>query len=152
MSDPPMHALNRITVIDNRVAHNITGISFYGERGGHLVLRNAFEHNLWHALVTASGGIDDNEWRGNYWDNYEGFDQDDDGVGDTPHEIWAHADQIWIDTPMAKFFRNSPALELLDFLERLAPFARPTLILRDPAPASSIDARAPEMQQKLAKH
>ena len=27
-----------------------------------------------------------------------------------------------------------PALELLDFLEKLAPFASPALILRDPAP------------------
>lgn len=31
-------------------------------------------------------------------------------------------------------FANSPALELLDLLERLAPFASPSLILRDPAP------------------
>jgi nitrous oxidase accessory protein len=57
-----------------------------------------------------------------------------DGVGDTPHEIWLYADRIWMETPKAKFFANSPALELLDLLERLAPFASPSLILRDPAP------------------
>jgi nitrous oxidase accessory protein len=39
-----------------------------------------------------------------------------------------------METPMATFFRNSPALELLDFLERLAPFAGPALILHDPTP------------------
>jgi len=39
-----------------------------------------------------------------------------------------------METPRAKFFANSPALELLDLLERLAPFASPSLILRDPAP------------------
>jgi nitrous oxidase accessory protein len=39
-----------------------------------------------------------------------------------------------METPAARFFRNSPVLELLDFLERLAPFAAPALILRDPAP------------------
>jgi nitrous oxidase accessory protein len=33
-----------------------------------------------------------------------------------------------------RFFRNSPVLELLDFLERLAPFSAPSLILRDAAP------------------
>ncbi len=75
-----------------------------------------------------------NEWRGNYWDDYEGFDRNNDGVGDTPYEIWAYSDRIWMDNPMAKFFRNSPVLELLDFLERLAPFALPSLILRDPEP------------------
>ena len=151
LSDSPMHALNRITVIDNRIAHNVTGISFYGERGGHLVLFNSFEHNLWQALVGASGDIDGNEWRGNYWDNYEGFDRNDDGFGDTPYEIWAHADQIWLETPMARFFRNSPALELLDFLERLAPFALPTLILRDPEPVTRPDATTNRIQQPMAK-
>ena len=134
LSDSPRHAINRMAVIDNRIAHNITGISFYGERGGHLVLRNRFEHNLWPALVGAGDREDENQWSGNYWDSYQGFDLDDDGIGDTPHEVWAHADRIWMETPMASFFRNSPVLELLDFLERLAPFAPPTLLLRDPEP------------------
>ena len=35
---------------------------------------------------------------------------------------------------IALAFRNSPALELLDFLERLAPFSLPELALHDPAP------------------
>ena len=35
---------------------------------------------------------------------------------------------------MARFFRSSPVLELLDFLERLAPFSSPDLILRDEQP------------------
>jgi nitrous oxidase accessory protein len=44
------------------------------------------------------------------------------------------ADRIWMETPMATFFRNSPMLEMLDFLERLAPFSTPHLVLRDPKP------------------
>ncbi|MBI4740924.1 MAG: nitrous oxide reductase family maturation protein NosD [Betaproteobacteria bacterium] len=134
LADSPLHPINRIALIDNRIAHNITGISFYGERGGHLVLGNRFEHNLWQALVGESGSVDGNEWRGNYWDDYEGFDRDQDGVGDTPYEIWAYADRIWMETPMAKFFRSTPMLELLDFLERLAPFSLPRPILRDEIP------------------
>lgn len=139
-ADSPLHPVNRIVLIDNRIAYNVTGINFYGERGGHLILRNRFEHNLWHATVGDSSATNDagdspgNEWHGNYWDNYEGFDRNSDSVGDTPYEIWAYADRIWMEEPMAKFFRNSPVLELLDFLERLAPFALPSLILRDPTP------------------
>ena len=139
-ADSPMDPINRITLIDNRIAYNITGINFYGERGGHLILHNRFEHNLWHALVGDSSGTGDsgnlpgNEWHGNFWDDYEGFDRNNDGTGDTPYEIWAYSDRIWMEMPMAKFFRNSPVLELLDFLERLAPFALPSLILRDPTP------------------
>ncbi len=134
LADSPQHSINRIAIIGNRLSHNITGINFYGERGGHLVYFNRFEHNLWQATVGGDERDDGNLWHGNYWDNYEGFDRDNDGVGDTPYEIWAYADRIWMDTPMARFFRNSPVLELLDFLERLAPFSTPALILRDTAP------------------
>lgn len=135
LADSPLHSLNRISIIGNRISHNVTGVSFYGERGGHLVYYNRFEHNLWQAMVGGDERSDGNIWYGNYWDNYEGFDRDSDGVGDTPYEILAYADRIWMDTPMARFFRNSPVLELLDFLERLAPFSTPTLVLRDTAPA-----------------
>jgi nitrous oxidase accessory protein len=147
LADSPQHSINRITIIGNRLSHNIAGINFYGERGGHLVYFNRFEHNLWQATVGGDERNDGNLWHGNYWDNYEGFDRDNDGVGDTPYEIWAYADRIWMDTPMARFFRNSPILELLDFLERLAPFSTPALILRDTAP---VLARAlPRSRQAL---
>jgi nitrous oxidase accessory protein len=69
-----------------------------------------------------------------YWDDYQGFDRNGDGIGDTPHEVYLFADRIWMETPLATFFRNSPVLEMLDFLERLAPFSSPHLVLRDPAP------------------
>jgi nitrous oxidase accessory protein len=36
--------------------------------------------------------------------------------------------------PPARFFKNSPVMELLDFLERLAPFSAPDLTLRDGRP------------------
>jgi nitrous oxidase accessory protein len=35
---------------------------------------------------------------------------------------------------MTRFFRASLALEMVDFLERLAPFSEPDVVLRDPAP------------------
>lgn len=57
-----------------------------------------------------------------------------DGHGDQAHEIYLFADRIWMETPMATFFRNSPVLELLDFLERLAPFSAPHRVLQDPLP------------------
>jgi nitrous oxidase accessory protein len=72
-----------------------------------------------------------NEWRGNHWDDYAGFDRNADGVGDTPYELYAYADRIWIELPAARFFKTSPVLELLDFLERLAPFSSPELTLKD---------------------
>lgn len=122
----------------NRFAHNIAGMDFYGENGGHVIHGNRFERNLTQVTVSAAMSARGNDWKDNAWDDYEGFDRDGDGVGDTPHDVYAFADRIWQETPQATFFRNAPALELLDFLERLAPFASPELTLSDPSPRVAI--------------
>jgi nitrous oxidase accessory protein len=134
MADSPMDPINRIVFIGNLVAHNITGVYFYGAKGGHIAIGNTFRGNLWPVTIIGDGDPMNDTWRDNYWDTYEGFDRDHDGYGDRPYELLAYADRIWIETPAARFFRNSPVLELLDFLERLAPFSAPALILRDPSP------------------
>ncbi len=46
----------------------------------------------------------------------------------------------WMDIPPAQFFKGSPMLEVLDFLERLAPFSPPQLLVRDDAPKLAIAA------------
>jgi nitrous oxidase accessory protein len=134
LADSPTHPVNRIVIIDNHIAHCLTGIVFYGEKGGHIVHRNRFEHNLSHAVTGGFGDALANDWYGNYWDDYGGFDRNHDGVGDTPYELYAYADRIWMGEPKAKFFNNTPLMKLIDFLEHLAPFSAPDLILRDPAP------------------
>lgn len=133
-ANAPLNAEAALTVRNNRFAHNVVGMYFYGEKGGHRITGNRFENNLTQVAVSAAGVGEANLWLGNMWSDYQGFDRNHDGVGDTPHEIWLYSDRIWMETPRAKFFANSPALELLDLLERLAPFASPSLILRDAAP------------------
>jgi nitrous oxidase accessory protein len=121
----------------NRFAYNGIGILFNSETGGNNLRDNVFEGNLTQVSYGSRGGADNankNAWSANYWDDYQGFDRNADGVGDQKHELYSYADQIWIELPMARFFRSSPVLELLDFLERLAPFSTPDLILRDEEP------------------
>ena len=80
-----------------------------------------------------------NTWEGNHWDDFEGFDRDGDGIGDSPYELYAYADRIWMDVPAAQFFKGSPMLEVLDFLERLAPFSPPEMVLQDKLPKIYFD-------------
>ena len=134
MADSPSNPGTRIVFHNNTIAHNVTGIYFYGVKGGHIAINNRFKGNLWPVTIIGDGDPLQDTWWGNQWDDYQGFDRDGDGLGDTAHELYAYADRIWMTTPEAKFFRNSPVLELLDFLERLAPFSAPNLILRDTAP------------------
>jgi len=134
MADSSSDPLSRLVLVNNRLAHNVTGINFYGERGGRILINNRFEHNLWQVTATNAGDVNAEHWAGNYWDTYQGFDLDQDGVGDQPHELYLFADRIWMETPEASFFRNSPLMEMIDFLERLAPFSNPALVLRDRSP------------------
>ncbi|MBI4741698.1 MAG: nitrous oxide reductase family maturation protein NosD [Betaproteobacteria bacterium] len=130
----PFEPDSTITIRNNRIAYNGIGVSFLSDKEGTIVEKNAFEGNLSQVVVANSASARQNIWKGNYWDDYQGFDRNRDNVGDTPHEIYAFADQIWIDVPYARFFRNAPMMEMLDFLERLAPFSTPTLMLRDENP------------------
>lgn len=132
--DAPPEKIGLLDVRDNRFAHNVIGLFFYGEAGGHRFEHNRFDNNLTTVAISAVGAASANVWRHNRWDEYQGFDRDRDGIGDTAFDAWLYADRIWMETPMATFFRNSPVLEMLDFLERLAPFSAPYRILSDPTP------------------
>ena len=119
---------------DNLIAFNNIGIRFLNGWHGNDFQGNNFKGNLSQVIVSDGATANHNTWNGNYWDSYEGFDRDTDGVGDTPYEYYSYADRIWVDVPTAQFFKGSPMLEVLDFLERLAPFSPPQLVLRDARP------------------
>lgn len=118
----------------NRFAYNGIAIQFTSELGGNVLTDNVFEGNLTDVVQNGRGKAALNEWRGNWFADYQGFDRDGDGIGDTAHEQYSYADQIWIELPAAQFFKTAPVLELLNFLERLAPFSSPELQLRDESP------------------
>ena len=130
----PFQPDSKIWIKNNRFAYNGIALQFTSELGGNVVTDNVFEGNLTNVVQSGRGKAGLNEWVGNYWDDYTGFDRNGDGVGDTPYELYAYADQIWIEMPTARFFKTAPVMELLDFLERLAPFSSPELTLKDARP------------------
>jgi nitrous oxidase accessory protein len=118
----------------NLIAYNGIGARFLGASHDNVFRGNLFAGNLTQVLVSGGKAEDLNAWEGNYWSDYEGFDRDHDGRGDTPYELYAYADRLWRDVPFAQFFKGSPMLEALDLLEQLAPFSEPDLVLRDRMP------------------
>jgi nitrous oxidase accessory protein len=130
----PFQPDSKIEIRNNRFAFNGIALQFTSELGGNVMSNNVFEGNLTDVAYAGRAAVERNEWRSNYWDDYAGFDRNGDGVGDTPYELYAFADRLWMEIPYARFFKNAPAMELLDFLERLAPFSSPELLLKDDAP------------------
>jgi nitrous oxidase accessory protein len=125
-------SVNKIS--NNLIAYNNIGVRFLNDWTGNVFRENRFKGNLTPVAVGDGATANRNDWQGNYWDDYEGFDRDNDGIGDTPFEMFFYADRIWMDFPAAQFFKGSPMLEVIDFLERLAPFTEPNMILRDAKP------------------
>ncbi|MHA7816492.1 MAG: nitrous oxide reductase family maturation protein NosD [Pseudohaliea sp.] len=118
----------------NLIAYNGIGIQFLNDWKGNVFSDNLLKGNLTQVAVLGGDTARRNDWAGNYWDDYAGFDRDGDGVGDTSYDKYAYADRLWMDVPSARFFKGTPMLEVLDFLERLAPFSAPALLLRDEKP------------------
>ncbi|HEY9081517.1 nitrous oxide reductase family maturation protein NosD [Magnetovibrio sp.] len=133
----------------NYLAFNSIGILFHNDWTGNVLEDNRFESNFVQVSVNAGASAQRNAWDGNYWDDYQGFDRNRDGIGDSVHEMRVYADRLWMDVPAASFFKGSAVLSMLDFLERLAPFSEPIVLLKDPRPKMTPDvkvARAAEIK------
>ncbi len=122
------------TFTNNLLGYNGIGIRFLNDWHSNIFKHNEFAGNLSQIVVSGGKTANHNVWEGNYWSDYEGFDRNKDNQGDTPYELYAYADKLWRDVPGAQFFKGSPILETLDFLEQLAPFSKPDLLVRDKKP------------------
>jgi len=124
-------------IYGNNIAFNSIGMVFLSNWKGNIIKENRFKSNILPVTVSSFASAQRNVWEGNYWDNYEGFDHNNDGIGDTPYKLKIYADRLWMDKPKAAFFQGTPVLSVLDFLERLAPFSTPLLMLKDDRPQMS---------------
>ncbi len=133
----------------NRIAFNESGILMLSDWVGNIVKDNIFSGNIRQVSVSTFASAARNEWEGNFWDDYEGFDRDRDGIGDAAYQPMVYADRIWMDVPKASFFKGTPILSVIDFLERLAPFSEPLVMLADKAPRTRPDF-APATESEAA--
>lgn len=119
---------------NNLIAYNGIGIRFLNDWHGNIFRDNQFVGNLTQIEVGGGGGATNHVWEGNHWSDFIGFDQTGDQIGDIPYELYSYSNRLWQDVDYAQFFKGAPLLEVVDFLERLAPFSKPRLIVQDSLP------------------
>lgn len=120
---------------NNSILYNSEAIHFHSLCENNIVKENSIAGNI-EDIVNDSRGAKTykNEIVNNYWDNYEGFDNNGDNIGDTPHKVYQYADQLWVYNSDVKFFYGSPVITLLNFLAKLAPFSEPIFLMEDLKP------------------
>lgn len=122
-------------VENNKVLYNSEAIHFHSLSENNVIKGNTMLGNIEDIINDSRGAkTDENDIEGNYWDNYEGFDKNNDNIGDTPHKVYQYADQLWMYNKDVKFFYGSPVITLLNFLAKLAPFSEPVFLMQDKKP------------------
>ena len=116
----------RERIEENLVAHNGAGIRIWGA----MVVDGVFTRNS----LVGNGqqifyfGNRDTSWgrveAGNYFSDYLGWDQNDDGVGDRPYRVDSFTASLLHRFPAVVLLLRSPALELLGHLEQNMPLLR----------------------------
>jgi len=103
---------------DNFVARNNLGLHYWGGSEENQMRSNAFlENDIQVKFVAAY----DQEWSGNFWSDYVGWDVDGNGVGDVPYRSNTLVDDLLVRYPLAKLLLASPALQMLAVAERQFP-------------------------------
>lgn len=115
---------------DNRLADSDIGIHLTAGSEDNRMAGNAFITNKQQVMYVATR---EQDWSGNYWSDYLGWDLDDDGIGDTAHEPNDAMDHLLWRHPSARLLMQSPAVLALRWVQRQFPVFRPPGV-KDSAP------------------
>jgi nitrous oxidase accessory protein len=123
---------NRFT--GNLIAYNDVGISLLPSVSRNLFHGNRLVDNIVPVQISGGGTALGNFWRGNYWSEYAGFDQDADGYGDTPFSWHRLSDDLTAKHPELRWFTGSLAFEALNLFARAVPLLLPQPVVIDSTP------------------
>lgn len=146
-----MEALRRSAFRRNVIAGNDLAIQMFQNADRVLFARNNFIDNLspLHLVGKRSNTLWQENGRGNYWSDYEGYDLDGDGVGDVPHKVQNVFQYLEGNSPRLRLYLNSAAAQALAGAEKTFPIIKGSSE-RDAAPLTRPEkieiplGRAPE--------
>lgn len=126
-----MEGTSRITISRNRFDRNGWGMRIQASCMDNRVFSNNFTGNTFD--ITTNGTLVLNNFDGNYWDKYEGYDLNRDHKGDVPYHPISMFSIIVEQNPTAMLLFRSIIVTLLDKSEKLIPSLTP-IDFRDNAP------------------
>ncbi len=76
-----------VIIKNNTITNSNTGIQIDSTNSNNTIFYNNFINNSNHAYDESSTSQYYSGSTGNYWDDYSGLDDDEDGIGDTPYDV-----------------------------------------------------------------
>jgi nitrous oxidase accessory protein len=118
---------------NNLVSGNRVGVHLTAGSGNNKVDGNDFIGNQEQIKYVAARDVEWGKTQGNYWSNYSGWDQNNDGYGDIAYEANDVVDRLNWQYPLIKLLMSSPSVQTLRFVARQFPLLRtPSIVDRHP--------------------
>ncbi len=114
---------SRVNYLNNVFSKNGWGIKMTGGCYANKLKNNSFANNSFD--VSFNSRMNDNEFSGNYWSTYNGYDLDKDGIGDVPHRPVKLFSYVVDRTPESIVLLRSFFVDLINFTENVAPVFTP---------------------------
>ena len=117
----------RINYVNNEFSRNGWAIKMSGGCLDNVVTGNNFLHNTFD--LSMNSGPSGNNFNGNYWSAYDGYDLNRNGVGDVPYRPVKLFNFVVNRTPEAMVLLRSLFVDLLNFAEKVSPVFTPANVL-----------------------
>jgi nitrous oxidase accessory protein len=122
-----MENSDRITVLNNDFVSNGWALRVLASCNSDHFEQNNFKGNSFD--VTTNGTLKEIYFNNNYWDKYEGYDLNKDGIGDVPYRPISLYAQIIEQNPQSVMLMRSFIVNLLDKVERAIPSVTPKSVM-----------------------
>jgi len=118
-----MESTNRIEVHSNSFQNNGWALRISASCNENTIHHNNFSANTFD--VATNGTMMLNEFYNNYWDKYEGYDMDKDGIGDVAYHPVSMYSMVIEQNPNSLLLLRSFMVSLLDKAEKAIPTLTP---------------------------
>lgn len=121
-----MYNSNRNKFAGNLMAANLIGLHLTAGSDNNVFTTNSWADNLQQVKLTdpVNNRWDDGH-KGNYWSDYEGYDLDNNGIGDTAYWQNQLVEYLIGEFPLVKLLFNSPAMQAIKMAEKSFPVLHP---------------------------